>query len=392
MKYHQVDLKLDQFIQYVNDGKINLIPSFQRGHAWKLPMRMKLIANIVQGRPIPAIFLYRQASDESDSFTYNILDGKQRLESLMLFVGDRRPTLKVDAIHHYFLDKRIRKTANFKIELEEVGSKTKKTSLQDLPVDLFRNLKEYIIPTIEITLSEDEPSAIGEIIRLFVDINSNGVKVTRFQIVKAMCGDPLLKSVYALIAVKQIRKNDVLNKTVTWDINTVFKTLDVIHSMKDRNAQVDRMWELLVETVLFLRTTKHRNPIAILKSFIRAKDEQQDKISKIESKYIKRLFGFLATAYKTSQLRKTKLATNQIHFYTMLTSIIAGRLLDEFSEDDLKRRLVLVGKLIDGDTKVPKALKNPLLLYLELSQRQTTHVNRREQRQEKFLEIVNGVE
>lgn len=26
MKYHQVDLKLDQFIQYVNDGKINLIP------------------------------------------------------------------------------------------------------------------------------------------------------------------------------------------------------------------------------------------------------------------------------------------------------------------------------------------------------------------------------
>jgi hypothetical protein len=330
MKYHQVDLKLDQFIQYVNDGKINLIPSFQRGHAWKLPMRMKLIANIVQGRPIPAIFLYRQASDDSESFTYNILDGKQRLESLMLYVGNRRPTLKVDAIHHYFFDKRVRKTANFPIELE-IEQKTKKVNLENLPIDLFRNLKEYIIPTIEITLSEDEPSAIGEIIRLFVDINSNGVKVTRFQIVKAMCGDPLLKSTYSMIAVKQIRKGDVLNKTVSGDVNSVLKTLQVITSMKDRNAQVDRMWELLVEVVLFLRTKKHRNPVEILKSFIRAKDEQQSRVSNSERKELKSVFGFLAKAYKNPQLRKTKLATNQIHFYTMITALIAGNLLTEFS-------------------------------------------------------------
>jgi uncharacterized protein with ParB-like and HNH nuclease domain len=131
MRYHQVDLKLDQFIQYVNGGKINLIPSFQRGHAWKLPMRQRLIANVVQGRPMPAIFLYRQAAGED--YVYNILDGKQRLESLMLYVGNQRPTLKVDAIHHYFYDRKIRKTANYPIGLEVDGSKKlKKVSLKGL--------------------------------------------------------------------------------------------------------------------------------------------------------------------------------------------------------------------------------------------------------------------
>lgn len=390
MRYHQVDLKLDQFIQYVNGGKINLIPSFQRGHAWNLPMRRKLIANVVQGRPMPAIFLYRQAAGED--YVYNILDGKQRLESLMLYVGNLRSTLKVNDVRHYFYDMRVRKTANFGIELE-VGeyAKNKKIALKDLPDDLFRNLKEYIIPTIEITLSEDEPSAIGEIIRLFVDINSNGVKVTRFQIVKAMCGDPLLKSAFSMLALKQTRQKDIFNKTISGDINRVLKNLQVVFSTKDKNAQVDRMWELLVEIILFLRTGRHRNPVEILKSFIRAKDEQQEAVSKEERKQLSLVFGFLVRAYKNETLKSTKLVTNQIHFYTMITSIISAKLLEEFSEDDLVRRLATFGQIIDEETPVPKVLRAPVLIYLERSQRQTTHVSRRDERQEKFLEIIRGL-
>jgi hypothetical protein len=37
------------------------------------------------------------------------------------------------------------------------------------------------------------------------------------------------------------------------------------------------MWELLVEIILFLRSKKHRTPIEILKSFIRAKDASQQQ-------------------------------------------------------------------------------------------------------------------
>ncbi len=88
-------MKLDQFVGYLNDNKINLIPPFQRGHVWTLTDRRKLITNVVQGRPIPAIFLYREASGEK--YAYNILDGKQRLESLILFIGNRRQALPIFA-------------------------------------------------------------------------------------------------------------------------------------------------------------------------------------------------------------------------------------------------------------------------------------------------------
>jgi hypothetical protein len=195
MNYHQIDLKLDQFIQYVNDEKINLIPSFQRGHAWKLPMRQRLITNIVKGRPMPAIFLYRQTSQSGEAFVYNI----------------------------------------------------------------------------------------------------------------------------------------------------------------------------------------------------RAKDEQQPTISREERGVLKNLFGFLGKAYKNATLRKTKLATNQIHFYTMATSIVAGNLMDEFSEDELIRKLAVFGRIIDEEAPVPIPLRPAVLKYLELSQKQTTHVSRRAERQEKFLEAIRGL-
>src|SRR5580704_5788090 len=89
MNYRNSEMKIDQIISYFNEEKINLIPPFQRGHVWNPTTRKKLMKNMVQGRPIPAIFLYKEAS--GSKYSYNILDGKQRLESLLLFVGGERP-------------------------------------------------------------------------------------------------------------------------------------------------------------------------------------------------------------------------------------------------------------------------------------------------------------
>ncbi len=87
MKFANSHMKIDQIIGYFNSKKMNLIPPFQRGTVWKLPMRQRLVQNMVNGRPIPAIFLYKDADGPQTNL--NILDGKQRLESLILFVGLR---------------------------------------------------------------------------------------------------------------------------------------------------------------------------------------------------------------------------------------------------------------------------------------------------------------
>ena len=83
MKYVNREMKtpaVDQIIGCFNQHKINLIPPFQRGSVWNLATRQRLIVNMIQAQQIPAVFLYKQA--EGAQFAYNILDGKQRLESL----------------------------------------------------------------------------------------------------------------------------------------------------------------------------------------------------------------------------------------------------------------------------------------------------------------------
>src|SRR5438132_14272122 len=100
MQYRTYDMKMDSLIAFLNQGKINLVPAFQRGHVWKLSDRKKLLSNIVLGRPFPSIFLYKDPS--GSRYTYNILDGKQRIESIILFIGPGTPDLAIDNWADYF--------------------------------------------------------------------------------------------------------------------------------------------------------------------------------------------------------------------------------------------------------------------------------------------------
>ena len=156
MIYRNSEMKLDQLVSYLNEEKINLSPAFQRGHVWTVGYRRKLIKNMVQGKPIPAVFLYKEAS--GFKYLYNILDGKQRLESVILFIGNKRPDLSITNWARYFYgeDKR---DADFWIELP-AGKKR----FSQLDQAAIREFREYAIPTIEITLDDntslDEISAV----------------------------------------------------------------------------------------------------------------------------------------------------------------------------------------------------------------------------------------
>ena len=110
----------------------------------------KLIENIIRGKPIPAIFLYREAS--GDQYEYNILDGKNRLESLILFIGNERPNLKIADVNRFFFDRSLRDYANFSVQFDGES-----LSLKEMDEGVVRDFRDYVIPTIEITLSEDDP-------------------------------------------------------------------------------------------------------------------------------------------------------------------------------------------------------------------------------------------
>jgi hypothetical protein len=391
MDYTNSQMKLDQLIGYFNEKKINLIPPFQRGHVWKLPARQRLIQNIVAGRPIPAIFLYKEA--DGSKYTYNILDGKQRLESLLLYIGSRRPDVKINEVKSYFYSKREKDSVDFSISIDG-----KKRTFKELPEEAVRDFREYAIPTIEINL--DDYTSLDEVINLFFDINQQGEKVKRFDIVKAIGGgNPLLSSVLDLIAAKQKRKEDIFFKKKQTVFTRVVQMLQTVQSAESSNQKVDRMWERLVELVLFCRSGKHRAPGQILKSFIRStSDVEKTKITGPELKTLRTVFSFLADSYKTTDLGKTRLARDTPHFYTMVTSLMAsGKLLPKagISPDlkELRRKLLAFASFLPDGAELPedKYLLEKVQEYKRAAARQTTNPGQRDIRQTRFLEIIERI-
>jgi hypothetical protein len=171
MNYRLYQLKLDQLVSNFKDNVIDLAPAFQRGRVWKPKLRRGLLKNILRGQPIPAIFLYKKPLGARNQ--YVILDGKQRLESILLFIGDQRADLQVPAWKSYFSKKEDFEQVHFKAE---IGAHYKK--LKDLTNDEIRKFREYLLSVIEIDL--DEEASLEDVIQLFVDINSYGEKVKRF--------------------------------------------------------------------------------------------------------------------------------------------------------------------------------------------------------------------
>jgi hypothetical protein len=384
MKYVNREIKVDQIIAYFNQHKINLIPPFQRGTVWSLPTRQKLLLNMIQARPIPAIFLYKQA--EGAQFAYNILDGKQRLESLILFVGDRRADLRVENVRHYFVGKPAAKETNFPIQLG--GKKVRFKSVTD---DMVRAFREYAIPTIEIDL-DDENTAIDEIVNLFIDINQQGVKVSRFDVVKALGKDPLFKQVFELIAIKQTRQKSAYYKAKNTDFVFVMKRLNIVTNLTDRNSKVDRMWERLTEIALFSRSGKHRAPTAILKAFINAGETLNDRLNSQELTKLRGAFEFLATAYRQCpKLTSAKLATDQPQFYTLVTTLLSSNLLERFEHKELSERIFAVANIMDGKAETPADLQKAVAEFKDLATKQTTNPARRERRQQILLQAIDAV-
>ena len=387
MNYRNSEMKIDQLISYLNEDKINLSPVFQRGHVWKVPTRRKLMRNIVQGRPIPAIFLYKEAA--GTRYSYNILDGKQRLESVILFVASSRTEIGVREWHKYFFGASHRLQSGFSIELPE-GDKT----FAELDDSIVRDFREYAIPTVEISLTEE--SSLDEIINLFVDINQEGVAVSRFAVVKAMGKkNGLLSSSFDLIAEKQVRGHDIFYRSKRNEFTKVLHFLKNVESTSDANSKVDRMWERMLELVLFVQTKQHRPPTEILKGFITNSESiPMRRPTSAQVSELRRIFKFLQEAYAMStSLATSLLAINQVHFYTMATSLIDVDLLSEFSKEELTARLERFAHYLDSPTDIPddKRLKSMMKIYMAESQTQTTHIGRRKVRHKNLIDVVRSI-
>lgn len=79
---------ISDLVLLYNHNLLNLEPGFQRNSVWTLKDRRKLIESVIRNYPLPAIFLYKR--EEHGKTIYDVIDGKQRLETILMFIGEMR--------------------------------------------------------------------------------------------------------------------------------------------------------------------------------------------------------------------------------------------------------------------------------------------------------------
>jgi hypothetical protein len=74
-----------EFTDRARENDLDLNPSYQREYIWSNPDSQKLIESVLRGIPLPSIILASMSGNGGDKL--QIVDGKQRLTSLLRFVG-----------------------------------------------------------------------------------------------------------------------------------------------------------------------------------------------------------------------------------------------------------------------------------------------------------------
>ncbi len=147
-----------QIVNLYKSQKLRLNPPFQRSGVWKPKQRIHLLQSIFQGYPIPSIFLYRHQDDNTGNTVFEVIDGKQRIESILMYMG-----LKIG-----------RFSAPVQFAGDEIATDLNWTQLQ-------KSKKQSLLEEFQLQIIEVE-GGFSEIIELFVRINSTGNALTSQEI------------------------------------------------------------------------------------------------------------------------------------------------------------------------------------------------------------------
>lgn len=83
---------INEFVQRAQDGELNLSPSYQRADVWPTSDSQMLIESVLRGIPLPSIILLQ---DDEGGVNFEVVDGKQRLTSILRFMGHHPHALEI---------------------------------------------------------------------------------------------------------------------------------------------------------------------------------------------------------------------------------------------------------------------------------------------------------
>lgn len=152
--------KVGDFVSWAQNGQLDLSPRFQRRPVWKPGAKSYLIDTITRGLPIPIVFLRDKLSMKSLTTSREVVDGQQRLRTLLAFIN-------ADLLED-FAD-----SDEFTVLRSHNPSLAGKT-FSELPDATRRAIMGYEIP-VHVFSAETEDR---DILQIFARLNATGVKLS----------------------------------------------------------------------------------------------------------------------------------------------------------------------------------------------------------------------
>lgn len=133
VKTEKQDLPVETLVSWVNRGKMNLQPDFQRNFVWNSGKASRLVESVLLDIPIPVIYVAEEANR-----TYSVVDGQQRLTSICSFVNGTFPSGQ-----------------SFKLSGLQVLSELNRKAFSDLSLERQETILNFILRVIIIERDSD---------------------------------------------------------------------------------------------------------------------------------------------------------------------------------------------------------------------------------------------
>jgi Protein of unknown function DUF262 len=157
---------VSDFIEWQKKKQLVLSPDFQRGSVWTTSAKVFLIDTILNDLPMPQVFFRTKVDTTSQSTVREVVDGQQRLRSILEFASGR---LRLTS-----------KAPNFK---GKVYSELEPTDQEQF--------LSYKIPAVQLLNATD-----ADVLEVFARLNSYSVKVTPAELRHAEYSEPVKWAIY----------------------------------------------------------------------------------------------------------------------------------------------------------------------------------------------------
>ena len=146
---------INDFLEWHDKGQLVLSPKFQRRSVWTDNAKSYLIDTIVRGKPIPKVFIRQSINVSSRQSIREIVDGQQRLRTIISFLNDgfvinKRHNQEFGGYYFSQLD-----SVSSEIQASILNYEISADLLVNLPdseiLDIFSRLNSY-----SVTLNEQE--------------------------------------------------------------------------------------------------------------------------------------------------------------------------------------------------------------------------------------------